>query len=72
MKVRDASVAVVYAAARAVCCRLNRDEIMSAWVADLEKRRRPELSPLAAAPYQRAAKVVPNVDQEELFGEVSG
>ncbi len=48
-----------------------RIQILSA--ADLiEKKRRPELPPLVAAPYQKAAKVVPKVDQAELFGDTGG
>lgn len=47
-----------------------RIQILSA--ADLiERKRRPELPPLVAAPYQKAAKVVPKVDQAELFARAA-
>ena len=35
----------------------------------LERGKRPELPPLVAAPYQKAEKVVPKVDQAVLFGD---
>ncbi len=47
-----------------------RIQILSA--ADLlERGKRAQLPPLVAAPYQKAAKVVPKVDQAELFARAA-